>query len=386
MGDADGNNTIEFGEQPENGADLLDQVQAFITQYVAFPAHAAVAATLWAGHAHGLDYFESTPRIGFLAPEKACGKSRALEVLALLVPNPMDAVNCTPAALFRSVVDHPTILYDEIDTVFGPKAKDNEEVRGLLNAGHRRTGKAWRCVGEGTKQKVVAFPAYCAVAFAGIGLLPDTLMSRTIGIAMRRRLPDEKVEPFRIREAEEPGHELRDRLANWMTTSEGALNGAWPDMPEGVSDRDADVWESLLAVADAAAGHWPQTARDACEALVKAAKGNGVESLGVRLLRDLYAVFEAADQPDGMWTESVLTKLCDLDESPWRTLKKDNSPIDARYLANLLRPYDVRSGGVRIGEHVLKGYSRLDLWDSWRRYLDLASPSDKSDTSDTSDT
>jgi hypothetical protein len=43
----------------------------------------------------------------------------------------------------------PTILYDEIDTVFGPKAKDNEEIRGLLNAGHRRGAVAGRCVTKG---------------------------------------------------------------------------------------------------------------------------------------------------------------------------------------------------------------------------------------------
>jgi hypothetical protein len=148
-----------------------------------------VASTLWAAHAHGLDYFESTPRIGYLAPEKECGKTRALEVQALLVPNPMHAVNATPAALFRAVANKPTVLYDEIDTVFGPKAKENEEVRALLNAGHRRSGVAYRCVGEGTNQQVVPFPAYAAVAFAGIGDLPDTIMSRTIVIPMRRRAP-----------------------------------------------------------------------------------------------------------------------------------------------------------------------------------------------------
>jgi hypothetical protein len=62
------------------------------------------------------------------------------------------AVNTTPAYLFRKVSDEaglPTILYDEIDTLFGPKAKDNEDVRGMLNAGHRRGAVAGRCVMKG---------------------------------------------------------------------------------------------------------------------------------------------------------------------------------------------------------------------------------------------
>lgn len=46
----------------------------------------------------------------------------------------MAAVDASASALFRSVsgVDggRPTILFDEIDTVFGPKAGENEQLRG----------------------------------------------------------------------------------------------------------------------------------------------------------------------------------------------------------------------------------------------------------------
>ena len=132
-----------------DGAAALDEVRAFIGRFCALPAeHAYTAATLWAAHAHVLDAFDSTPRLAFLSPEPGSGKTRALEILTLLVPWPMHAVNATPAALFRSVADKATrrtILFDEIDTIFGPKAKEHEELRGLLNAGHRRSGVAYRC-------------------------------------------------------------------------------------------------------------------------------------------------------------------------------------------------------------------------------------------------
>ena len=64
-----------------------------------------------------MDAWESTPRIVFLSPEPGSGKTRALEISELLV----EAVNVTPAYLFRKVADEagrPTILFDEIDTVF----------------------------------------------------------------------------------------------------------------------------------------------------------------------------------------------------------------------------------------------------------------------------
>lgn len=120
-----------------------------------------------------MDAWESTPRIAFLSPEPGSGKSRSLEVSELLVPRPVEAVNVTPAYLFRKVGSddgRPTVLYDEIDTVFGPRAKDNEEIRGLLNAGHRRGAVAGRCVVRGKIVMTEEIPAYCAVALQPRGV------------------------------------------------------------------------------------------------------------------------------------------------------------------------------------------------------------------------
>ena len=118
------------------------------------------------------------------------------------MPRPVEAVNTTPAYLFRKVSDPagpPTILYDEIDTLFGPRAKDNEEIRGMLNAGHRRGAMAGRCVVRGKIVETEELPAYCALALAGLGTLPDTLLTRSVVIRMKRRAPGEKIEPFRRR-------------------------------------------------------------------------------------------------------------------------------------------------------------------------------------------
>ena len=163
---------------PESGwyeppdAEILAGVYDFLGRFVSYPSEAAhVAHTLWIGHTWFMDSHESTPRIAFLSPEPGSGKSRALEVTEPLVPRPVHAVNTTPAYLFRKVSDEaglPTILYDEIDTVFGPKAKDNEDIRGMLNAGHRKGAVAGRCVVKGKTVVTEELPAYCAVALAGL--------------------------------------------------------------------------------------------------------------------------------------------------------------------------------------------------------------------------
>src|SRR3982074_172465 len=92
---------------------VLDETAAFLARFVAYPSeHAHVAHTLWIAHTHLMDTWESTPRIAFLSPEPGSGKTRALEVSELLVPNPVEAVNVTPAYLFRKVAaeeGRPTI-------------------------------------------------------------------------------------------------------------------------------------------------------------------------------------------------------------------------------------------------------------------------------------
>jgi hypothetical protein len=314
-----------------------------------------------------MDCWQSTPRIAFLSPEPGSGKSRALEVTEPLVPNPVLAVNVSPAYLFRKIGDEengpPTVLYDEIDTVFGPKAKENEELRGLLNAGHRRGAVAGRCVVRGKSVFTEEIPAYAAVALAGLGDLPDTILTRSVQVRMRRRAPGERVEPFRPRLYESEGHALRDRLAAWALRVHDVVDGAWPAMPDGVVDRDADVWEALLAVADAAGGDWPKRARVAAVALVAASKAS-TPSLGVRLLQDLKQVFGDRDH---IATETIISKLVDIDDAPWGDLR--GKPIDARGLSNRLRPYGIEPKNVRIGDRVVKGYYRADLVDAWARYL-----------------
>jgi hypothetical protein len=344
------------GITAEAGDALLDAIEAFLARFVAYPSeHARIAHTLWIAHAHLMDAWESTPRLAALSPEPASGKTRLLEITELLVPNPVVAVNVSPSYIFRKVGDEagrPTLLYDEIDTVFGPKAKDNEEIRGLINAGHRKGAVAGRCFMSGNKVETEEIPAYCAVALAGLGHLPDTILSRSIVIRMRRRAAAERVEPFRHRVHAPNGHALRDRLAAWAALIQDQVADAWPTMPDGVEDRDSDVWEPLLAVADAAGGVWPERARVAAVALVAAAKESTPDVFG---------------EKETMATETVLAALNSLPEAPWADLK--GQPLAARRLAAMLKEYGVKSKTIRIGETTPRGYARADLADAWSRYL-----------------
>jgi hypothetical protein len=172
----------------------LDEVEAYLRLYVVYPSdHAVVAHTLWIAHTHLIESFHTTPRLAFMSAEKESGKTRALEVTELLVPTPAFSMSASPAAIVRKLsAEQATVLYDEIDNVFGNAKlqEQNADLRALLNGGYRRGAMVLRCTTHGKKVEVEELSAFAAVAVAGLRELPDTLGSRAIIIRMKRRAPD----------------------------------------------------------------------------------------------------------------------------------------------------------------------------------------------------
>ena len=359
--------TEEAFEHLHSLAAMLDATAELFGRYVAFGRpEARTACALWAVHCHVVQAFDSTPRLVLVSPEKQSGKTRTLEVLELITPCPRHGVNLSAAALFRAVAaEQPTLLFDEADTFFGAKAREHEELRGLVNAGHRKGAMAYRCVGDPKRMEVHAFPAYCAVALAAIGDLPDTITDRAVVIRMRRRSPDEVLSPFRRRLAMGEADPVRADLEAWAGDAEDELAGAWPSMPPGLTDRAADVWMPLLAIADMAGGGWPERARAAATVLDGDRAAVDV-SLGVRLLADLRDLFSATGA-EHLPTKEILEHLNDMDDAPWGDIR--GKPTDARGLARRLRKYGAASVTIRHGDGTAKGYRREDLHDAFTRYL-----------------
>jgi hypothetical protein len=285
-------------------------------------------------------------------------------------------ISATPAALFRLVSMGPiTILFDEVDAIFNPKnGGNNEDLRGLLNAGYKRSATIARCIGDTKTMKVERFPVYTPAALAGIaGAMPTTITTRAITIHMRRRRTDEPVEPFRERHVARQAQPLREQLATWINSTGTRLDDTHPTMPDGVTDRPAEIWEPLLAIADTAGGHWPDTARNACRHFTLTT-GPQITSPGIRLLADLRDLF-TRHHTDRIPT-TILTELLTLDEAPWGDL--NGKPLDARRLARELSRYGARPVTFETTEGSAKGYvtypttgaqAQTGLADTWSRYL-----------------
>jgi hypothetical protein len=351
------------------GAGLLAELHAALCRYVVLPSpDAADAVTLWIAASHAQPAWEHAPCLAVVSPLKRCGKSRLLDVVAETCWAPLITVNATIAAVVRSIgQDPPSLLVDEADTLWGTRkqADNNEDLRGLLNAGHQRNRPMLRW--DVTTRTAEHLDTFAMAMLAAIGELPDTIMDRAVVIRMRRRAPGEQVDPYRTRRDAPPLNQLRDRLTAWAREHLGELHHAAPVMP--LEDRAADTWEPLVAIADLAGGDWPARARTAATAMTAAEADHEEDtSAGVRLLGDLREVFDQADA-EALYSTTILERLHKLDEAPWADWY--GHLLRPRELAKLLRPYDLRPRTVREGGtgRPLKGYARADLHDAWRRYL-----------------
>lgn len=350
---------------PVDGGQLLNDIEAFINRYVVFPtAHHSVAVALWAAHCWVVEAFYVTPRLILDSAEPGSGKTRVLELLALLCRDAKLTLSTTTAALYRRIAaaadeGRPpiTVLQDEADAIFGKTATpQSEDLRALFNAGYRRGATVDRCEGDAKNMRVREFPVFAPVALAGLaGKMPATITSRGITMHMRRRRPGDHVAEYRERDVVDEVEPMRDQLAAWAATAEADLAAARPRMPAGVTDRSAEVWEALLAIADAADGHWPQRARAACTFfVVDIAADDERLSLGQRLLRDIKGLLYAQDA-SAMWSSDIIRELTTDLESEWRDLW--GKPLDQRRLAKELGRYGVKSTNVRIGLGQAKGYA-----------------------------
>jgi hypothetical protein len=354
------------------GHDVLDAVVTFVTRFSAFPnEHCAPTVALWYAHTHIADRLYVTPRLILDSAEPGSGKTRVLEVAQYLVAKPEMTISITPAAVFRMLVDGPiTLLFDEIDAVFNPKTGgNNEDLRALLNAGYKRTATVARCVGDAKSMNVTRFPVYAPVALAGIaGGMPATITTRAVTIHMRKRRYDEVVEEFIEEDVEREATPLREDLESWVQRVADEVAHARPVRPDGVRDRAAEIWRPLLAIADAAGGHWPETARRACRHFVIEAGPRDV-STGVRLLADVREIF-TDQKTDRMTTADLIRELHAIEDGPWTDLQ--GKSLDSRRLAKELDRYSVRPKDVKVNGKALKGY-RIDgdggLADAWSRYL-----------------
>jgi putative DNA primase/helicase len=289
-------------------------------------------------------------------------------VVQSLAPRPLSTSNTSAAAIFRTIeAAQPTLLIDEADTFL----THSDEIRGVLNSGHRRSGAfVLRLVGDNHEPR--QFSTWAAVAIALIGKLPDTLQDRSILVRMRRRLSSESIAQFRADRTDDLKI-LARKAARWANENLETLRAMDPALPMTITNRDADNWRPLLAIADGVGGEWPARARAIVEAMTAKAEVDD-QSLKTMLLEDIRFAF-VADGVDKLPSAELVEALLAMKDRPWPELGRTARPITQNKLAGLLKDFGIRPSNVWVGNKPLKGYSIGQFEDAFGRYL--SGPSDQ---------
>jgi hypothetical protein len=304
---------------PVNGAALADEIRALLMAHVIFGAAGdADTATLWAIGTYLMNRWRLWPRLMITSPTKACGKSTLLEVLEAVVSKGFIASNISTAGVFRAIEAwKPSLLLDESDTWM----KDNLELAGILNSGHtKRTAKVVRVEDK-----------------------RDTLVSRSVIIGLRRKMPTETVARLPA-DLFTQSLRLRRQAARWADDNGMALGAMEIEPPECGNDRRRDNYTPLYRIAELLGGKWPDR------------------------LAAAYALrSEARDDSDELQTADLVQSLNDLDERPWAEWR-NGRPLASQSIAKLLRPFEVRPRNAKVSGQVLKSYYRADVDAAYQRY------------------
>lgn len=351
---------VEPWHEAVEGAQLLDSIYDEVNKHIACEKQTAIAVSLWTLFTWCIDGIHIAPIACITAPEKRCGKTQLLSLIGELCYKPLIASNISPSGTFRSIQDwKPTLLLDEADAFL----KDNEEMRGVINAGHsRKNAFVIRCVGDDHTPK--RFNVFCAKAISGIGHLPETIKDRSIILELRRKLPSEQKQ--RLRHADpSTWHNIKRKCLRWATDNIEAIKIARPTLPEALNDRAQDNWESLLIIAELCSEAWLEKANFSALAI------NGIEneapSINEQLLSDIQQIFKVHNDTK-IFSVGLLEALTKDDESTWSSWNR-GKPISQHQLATRLSHFGIKSKQVRIGHVSKKGFELEQFKDAFNRYL-----------------
>jgi hypothetical protein len=367
----------------------LDRIDHFIRRFLILPNESDYTiVSLWIAHTYFTHKIKTTPRLAIISPEYGCGKSRVLEVLESLTFKGEKLDHHTRSYLMRTVDlireefgRPPTLLIDEIDSVFRAKNEEGEATRAFANTGYRATG--FYGITEGDSKKTpTKFRTFAPMALAGKGeVLPESVMTRAVIIRLQRRMGNEFIEDFLTDYVAFEAEELREELLGWSDYCAQDISVLNPELP--VRDRDREVWLPLFLVAHLADSEWIKRAELAL-ANIEEAKSDNTLPRERQLLSDIWKIFQGQEK-DKIRSSVIILELIGMADSEWETYNF-GKPINERALAKKLRTYGIKPAQIRFENGVgAKGYHRSEIESAVRRYLDPSIPA-TSETTETPET
>ncbi|HEY1790236.1 MAG TPA: DUF3631 domain-containing protein [Verrucomicrobiae bacterium] len=367
--------------------ELLTEIEATIKKHVVLSDSAATALAVWVLHTYVFALRDTVAYVAIESPEKRCGKTTLLSVLAAMANKPLIASNVTVGALFRAIdTCRPTLFIDEADTFLA----GNGTMRGIINSGNtwrtayvlrlskskqqnsrqtknlpsstiaeQRHPEGWT-PNEGNDSGLKRYSCWCPKVIAMIGKVPDTIADRSIVVPMARKLVTET----RASLAELNAAEIKAKCARFALDSGHAIAGSEKIRGEGLNDRAADTFDPLYVIARLAGVQWMAKLHAAALAI---SPGAHSKSTAAELLLDIHTIFVLMGEKK-MFTR----RLVEILRENWFTMGSKafkDSDIDEYKISQLLRPYGIKPTTFRVGKEVNRGYVSEDFAEALARYV-----------------
>jgi putative DNA primase/helicase len=381
---------------PVDGMMLVNDMIGAHRKYVIMSEHGALAVALWEIHAYALDAAEHSPRLQIKSPTYRCGKTTLMKLIKAIVPKPIETTNISMAALFRLIeMCQPTVLLDEAETSLKREnGRDNEDMRMIFNAGHRRGDGVVRTVGDDFEPRFFGvFGPLCFCWLVRRGeQVAQTIADRSITIELRRRLKDEEITRLRSNRIGNLSV-LGRRAARWVADNMQVLMDAGPVMPDELNDRAQDNWRAMIAIADAISKDLGDRARAAALA-IDAEAFFADDDASLLALADADAIFKSKQVEaakvgkvvEALKSEALVQELVELTDRPWKSWRKGSGngrePMTKHSLARLLKPYGIRPRKIRFSDDekdVHRGYEAKAIRDARERFVDTETGPDLGD-------
>jgi putative DNA primase/helicase len=276
------------------------------------------------------------------------------------------------------MAEPPTLFIDEADTFFGNK----DELAGIINAGHTRANASVLRASVGDEgRQVVSFNVFYPKAISQLGnVLSPATLSRSVILRMAAKPNEVKLNkllfaPWQFRELQASLKQSLELIRPLFFKKQIAASAALGRI--GLSNREADNYIPLYAIANAASPQWAARCLIAAKSLIEPAKSL---STGQEILTNIQTIMPnlntQTDRLTGVVTpvyvvgsNDLLTQLILNDEFGWNEYN-NGRPLTVRLLAQLLKPFGVMPDLHRPkGSAPKRGYSLAQLTAAINQYL-----------------
>jgi hypothetical protein len=345
--------------------------------------------TMWSVFTHFLRhetiYIGKNPRLIPTSIGADCGKTTALNCIALLVPRAY-ATGDTSGPMFVWIANkyHPTALYDELD-----KHLKNKEggLYPIFLIGYTRKfarkGKMEKNAED--NYEGVTLDAWMALAGTSVGPLPDDqLNARCIYWHLFAATPAEvsKLDVLDENDFCPVLNECRRKIARWahdLKELPEVRGTKWE--PRTLKGKARLNWSILMRVAVAVGGHWPSTLLKA--ALRAQERAPEAHDWTIDFLRDVRTVM-VEKGIDGIWSETLAEELPKLDNASrdWERLNLTKQAVSQMLKRILHQHCDPPTGtkSIRIGKEVRRGVLWRQLQNLFDRHLSPLVAEEDADT------